>query len=161
MKKILFSLVIVCAIQAQAYAGEIRAKVPAEPLQRLTGCVGLLHRIFQKDAVPVKPDQQSITSIVDLVLPIVSHNRVPKLSSIPATCFVMKDEIIIQMSDEKLRGYMDDAFAWLHMDHVNSEQEKVTRVANYCLNLATRGLWSDLDDIPASVTVSFDDPRFS
>lgn len=158
MKKLAFLFLLLWCVPVQA--GEIRVKISEGPFQRLVGCVGFINRVFRFNDGPVKPVQENITHIVDSLLPMVSQGRISKLSTIPAQCLVMKDEVIFQIDDAALRTRMDQAFSWLHVQNASSEEARITAVSNYCLQLASRGLWDNINDIPAEVLIRFDDPSY-
>ena len=155
-KLISFGLFMLLA--TQAFAGEIIIKVPEEKLDSFVRIMGFVNRVFRKD-VEKALDSEKISNLANTILPFVSYGRVRNLSELQAQIFVMKDTVIVQMPDQILRARLDDSYKWCHLTEYSGDSG-LTTVANTVLEVASLGRYHFITDVPAEITVRFDDKQY-
>ena len=158
MKKLIV-FVFSMLLATQAFAGEIIVKVPEEKLDSFVRIMGFVNRVFRKD-VEKALDSEKISNLANTILPFISYGRVHNLSELQAQIFVMKDTVIIQMPDAILRARLEDSYKWCHVTERPSEVGRLTGVANTVLEVASLGRYHFITDVPAEITVRFDDKQY-
>lgn len=140
-----------------AHAGEITIKVPEEPLRRITWMICFMHGLIKFSGSPANPDKELFTKTANFILPALTSGRVSKL---PGEVLVMKDAVIVQIPDAKLREMMDDSYRNIHLPPELSEKQKIVMVGDYVVFTISRGIYKALTEVPAEVSVRFDDPKY-
>ena len=155
----LIPFALVLFLCAQAQAGEIIVKFQENEFHKFLRTMGWISRVLNPGQKLT--DKELIVAICNKRIGAVSTWKVKSLSEIPVTdLLVMRDQIIFQIPDQALRTRLDEAYSWSHVTQQPDEKSRLTQTANALLEVASQGIYENINQIPAGISVRFDDPKY-